>query len=217
MTVDPPDKFNLFYDDEKHEYRLGSLVIPHVTGILERLGFYEHAKGTDVDLQYGKAVHKMVELYELGKLNEAMLDEGLRNPLSGWKHFRSLFPDLSIMVDSNGPFVERKMANRKKLYAGTIDFLFVRTIKPGGVWRPKYVIVDLKSSFADSKAHNLQTAAYEDLCRATSKELEKIRIERIVAKVAHDSDKCKVVAGAAHDENDWQSCLNVYRRLIARQ
>jgi hypothetical protein len=214
MTVDPPDKCTLTYDDEKHEYRLGSLVLPHVTEILDRLGFYEHSKGTDVDLQYGKAVHKMVELYELGTLNEAMLDDGLRNPLAGWKHFKSLFRGLNVVVDRNGPFIERKMVNKKKLYAGTVDFMFMRTLQPGDPWRPRYVIVDLKSSFAYSKSHNLQTAAYEDLCRATSQEIVKFKIERIIVKLSHDSDKCKVDPGNVCDENDWQSCLNVYRRLV---
>lgn len=139
----------LTYDDAKHEYRFGGVVIEHVTGVLGGLVDYGRI---DPDVlqraaDKGRAVHRMVELHAKSDLDEARLPEWLKPVLEEWLRFCS---ETGFVVAGS----EERVYHKKYKYAGTLDLRGTMNGQTG------VGVVDIKRSFLAGRAVHLQTAAY---------------------------------------------------------
>ncbi len=120
MIISPQLKF----DDDGHRYYLeyaqGAIEdIPSVSEILKPLENYSMVNADLMDraCEYGTNVHKAIELWLKGVIDEASLDDGLKKPLAGFKAWHVdniLRPCLFV-------FSEKRHYHPKLKYAGTID------------------------------------------------------------------------------------------------
>lgn len=111
----------LKFEEAGHIYSLyyadGTIgVIPSVSEIVKPLEDYTmvHPERLQLAAQFGSHVHKAIELWLKGVLDEERLDPGLRKPLEGFKaHIRPF--DLSKII------AEHRVYHPTLKYAGTID------------------------------------------------------------------------------------------------
>ena len=82
---------NLTFQEDGHIYRLNGVEIPSVTEILKEAGLSDMSKipasVLERALNFGKAVHKAIELSSKGSLCHDSLDPLLLPYLNGWKAF----------------------------------------------------------------------------------------------------------------------------------
>lgn len=142
----------LFFDEEKHVYTLkDGTVLPSVTTAMKPL--YDFSC-VDPDVlrragEFGTAVHKCIELYIYDDLDEANLDPALVGPLAAFKKWQKDYPQFH---DLQKLCVEKRMAHKKLLFAGTADLIL------DGV-----AIVDFKTRPVNLLTDAIQLAAYEAL------------------------------------------------------
>lgn len=147
-----PPECPLVFDAEAHRYSThAGEVWPSVTQVLEPYSGLEMVPRHYLEHRaaLGKAVHETVALYLADELDEAALDDTLRDYLSGFVRF----------LDESGfvPTASEVMVWHPKMrYAGTLDLLgqFPR--------RGGQSLLDLKISEALPKTVGPQTAAYAE-------------------------------------------------------
>jgi hypothetical protein len=143
----------LIFDEALHQYSLvddagGVRVIPSVTQILRDNGFINTDYVKPEDLERGKDVHKITELYDLDKLDEDTVDESYMGYFEAWKKFKKekYFSPTAVEV---------RTWHKTYLYAGTLDRY--------GLIKDTHAIIDIKTSETKQKWWGLQLAAY-NLC-----------------------------------------------------
>jgi hypothetical protein len=145
-----PHHSQLQYDPELHRYALaGGEVLQSVTQILKAEGIQQYGpanSGTDWKMQVGTWVHKAVQWFEEGTLNEADLSEGVGAYLESYVKMKALTKFVPIL-----PLVETPLFHSTWKYAGTPDL--------PGVIANRFVILDLKCG-AKRAGDKIQIAAY---------------------------------------------------------
>lgn len=138
----------LTFEESGHVYRYAGKIVPGVTTALSVIeqGFAR----VDADLierarQFGQHVHKAIELFNLGELDEDALDFALVPYLNGWKKFLA---DTGFKVTDG----EIALYHPQLRYAGRAD---IRGTMRGTSW-----LIDLKSG-AVPKTCGAQTSAYQ--------------------------------------------------------
>lgn len=141
----------LTFDEAAHRYYWNGAPVPNVTGIIAPLTSYAMVPADALELarQKGTHVHKMVELWAAGDLDEAALPDWMRPVYEWWLKFVA---DSGIEIIAS----ERKVYHPAYRYAGTLD-LKCRLRGFSGIG-----IVDVKRSFLAGGAIGLQTAAYQE-------------------------------------------------------
>lgn len=121
---------NLILEEKKHEYFLDGVRIPGVTEILQDAGL-SNLDGVNQDIleraaEFGKAVHKTIELYCKGTLDIESLDPALVPYLAAWKAFAEDFGYIHHKTEFQGH-------SPKYRFAFTIDQLgeIAKTKTPG--------------------------------------------------------------------------------------
>jgi len=139
----------LIFDEATHTYTLNGKRLPSVTQILKPLYDFSMVPADVLKRagEFGTAVHKTVELYLLGDLDEEALDEGLKGPLAAFKDWE-ISEGILVLPSDN---IEVIGFHRKLLYAGTPDI------------ETESVIIDLKSRPVNMVTDPLQLAAYDHL------------------------------------------------------
>ena len=145
----------VLFDEATHTYTVAGVVVPSVTNILSDISVMKRmdpAWLADASLR-GKMVHKAIELFNRGTLDEDDLDPMLEPYLRAWKRFCA---DHAFVPDQ----IESIIYSTRWEYAGTVDVV--------GSWkslrRRTPVTIDVKSGVADP-AHGPQTAAYTEPLR----------------------------------------------------
>jgi hypothetical protein len=150
--------------------------------------------------QKGVAVHKLVELWSAGNLDEETLPEWMRPVLAEWLKF----------VDETGFVVvksEWKLYHPIYKYAGTPD------IRGYMRHHPKFKghgILDLKRSFMAGRVIGLQVAAYEEAENAANEHGERITWRG--ALKLHENGPMRFMP--LEDKNDFSKflvCLTYHR------
>lgn len=118
--VEDGHRYYLEYEDGSIEF------IPSVSEIIKPLEDYSQVHPVNLAraAEFGKNVHKAIELYLKGLLDENKLDEGLRKPLDGFKTWFNVSTCGEAWGEDSLPedFASEKIHYHKKLkYAGTID------------------------------------------------------------------------------------------------
>jgi len=134
----------LTFDPIKHEYRKDGVVVPSVTQILSAEGFVDSRWFDEWSRGRGSMVHKAIEFYNEGDLDEDTLDPVLVPYVEAWKEFKELTRCKIVLA-------EQMVCSEIYGYAGTLDIF--------GAIDDQEIIIDLKSG-AVSKATGLQLAAY---------------------------------------------------------
>ncbi len=140
----------LTFNEAAHEYRFGGAVVPSVTQILRPLSNFSMVPKDVLERasQFGRAVHKACELYDLGSLDEGALDAALVPYLAGWKKFSSEHAVKWTVI-------EQPLYSDLHRYAGTPDRF--------GTVDGKAAVVDIKSSVALYPSVGPQLAAYKNI------------------------------------------------------
>ncbi len=132
----------IVFNEEEHRYFIDGIEVPSVTQILKII---QKPYGTEYDMQRGRAVHRAIELYEKGILDETTLSPEVEKYLEQYLQFKK---DAKI---KKFKAVEKKVGSKELMYAGTIDALTEDTI------------YDWKCSKEMSPLAPLQLVAY-DFC-----------------------------------------------------
>lgn len=144
---------SLTFNAQLHEYRLDGVVIPSVTQILKAEGINNFGMVSEDVLNtnalFGKAVHKCVEYWFRGTLDETTVDPALIPYLSGWDNFVEDFGFVVMESEVQGfhPIYR---------YAYTADLL-------GEITKGKFLgeaVGDLKTGMV-KPADKIQIAAYK--------------------------------------------------------
>ena len=176
------------FEPATHTYRVDGVARPSVTQILRPLESsfaFVDARVLQAAREFGQHVHKAIELFNLGELDEAALDPALAPYLAQWKKF--IFETGFEWCTG-----EQLVYHAKLCYAGRLDMT--------GIMRRKVWLIDIKSG-AVPKTCALQTAAYQG---ATSVKVRK----RAALQLA--PDRYRLIAH--EDSSDFayfQSCLNI--------
>jgi len=180
------------FNEKLHEYRVGGILTPSVSQILKANGLMESFRHSETALNNGTAIHRALELHDLGKLDEGSLDPRLKKCLNLWENFKKEI-GVSIVLEAE------KRVSFGVLYAGTID----RVLK---LRNGKRMVLDFKSGNPQPWAA-LQTAGY-----ALAYDLEGHKdYERCCAKIHWDMDRVIYKPYTDHaDFNVFMAMATVY-------
>ena len=145
----------LVFNEETHTYFFDGVQVPGVTSILAPLSDFSMVPKVVLERasQFGKAVHKMVELYCHKYLDEDSLDPALEPYLEAWVSF---VDDHKVTTD----FVEQPMYHKVYRFAGTPDVI--------GMVDGERSIIDIKSTAALYPSVGPQVWAYAELAKNNS-------------------------------------------------
>lgn len=182
----------LEFNEALHEYRVGGILTPSVSQILKANGLMENFRHSETALNNGTAIHRALELHDLGKLDESSLDPRLKKCLILWDNFKKEI-GVSVVLGTE------ERVHFGVLYAGTIDR--VLSLRNG-----RKMILDFKSGNPQPWAA-LQTAAY-----TLAYDLNKHKdYERCCAKIHWDMDRVIYKPYTDHaDFNTFMAMATVY-------
>ena len=138
--------FNHFsFDAENHIYRLGTVVLPSVTQILQDLGLRPTFPPGPYRVR-GRNVHTACEFWDQGTLGKYDIGMAIMGYVNAWQ---AATREWGWIWNPDG--IEQRVYDPVNIVAGTIDRC--------GTFNGKPLILDIKSGAAGKEAA-LQTAAY---------------------------------------------------------
>lgn len=145
-------KLNLHRRDPEHVYVLDCNEVPSVSSIIEHLYDFRFVKADVLEKarDYGKKVHRTIELAHQQRLNRDTLHPALLNPLKGWEKWCRDFGFIALGF-------EVSVAHRRYRYAGTMDTFGVQMDSTG---RTECAMLPDVKTGAHYAPHKLQTAGY---------------------------------------------------------
>lgn len=176
---------NIVFNEELHEYRVGGIITPSVSKILQANGLMDNFRHNETALQTGTIIHKTLELHDLGTLDTTDLDPRLEKCILLWERFKKSVGIKSVLE------VEKRVCYGV-LFAGTIDR--VACLEQGKM------ILDFKSGNPQAWSA-LQTAGY-----ALAYDPKNfMAYERCCVKIHWDLDRA--IYKPYHDKNDYNTFL----------
>jgi len=144
------------FDEAAHIYKVDGEPFVSVTQVIAAAGLYGDATQyfTERSRDRGRFVHKAIELYLLGKLDESTIDPDLRGYFDAYLKFErdtGFFPG----------FIEHTLYSIPLQIAGRVDLI--------GPWKGGAAILDIKTSATPSPATGIQLAGYEYLYGSPAK------------------------------------------------
>lgn len=180
---------NLVFNEDKHEYLVDGVVWPSVTQIISIL--YDFNGIPTNNLEYarrrGQAVHKAVEIFNLGQEFAEPLDPVIVPYLDAWKKF---IAETGMEITA----AEQHLVHSRMPFCGTFDARGHRS-------REKWLL-DVKAVNVLSRATGVQLAAYEQLTGEV--------LRRAAVKLNPDGT---YVFQEYDSRNDWSvfvACMTVY-------
>lgn len=187
----------LTFNPERHEYRLGDQVLPHVTQVTDSLQSYSGVsdKVMREAADRGRAVHLATQLWDEDDLDVDSLPDTVRPYLDAWIRFRE-------ETGFEPGLIEFRVHSRTFGYAGTLDrtgsFHKLRGIRPD-----QPALIDLKATYKIMAAVGPQTAGYLHALHETLG--NKITRRRFAVQLKPDGtyrlEECK-------DPSDWSVFLS---------
>jgi len=135
--------------NENHRYQVNGREVDGVTDIIKSAGLMDVGWSSDWHMARGKAVHKAIEYYEQGDLDESRLDPAILPYLAGWKLFRA-------ETGYESQEHERMIYHPVYQFCGTLDQI--------GIMDGQTCLVDIKTGVYQPW-WALQTAAYNSIAK----------------------------------------------------
>jgi hypothetical protein len=137
------------YDEETHTHRIGGEVVPGITTCIKPLTSYDAIPPAVLQAacDWGTAVHKTVELFCKGTLDEDQLDPALALVLTGFNRWAD---EVGILPCDF--VVETPMGDPSLMFAGIPDLILDGKL-----------IVEVKTRPVNMLTDSIQTAAQEAL------------------------------------------------------
>lgn len=155
----------LTFDADAHRYQYNGYPVFGVSEILSlsKLSIYDYIPPERLAKaqHFGNAVHKMLELHDIGRLNMDKLDINLFPILNQWMELKA---QNNVQIHA----IEAKIFNRMYMFAGRLD-RFVD-------WNGQLAIVDFKTSVAENPLTKIQLAGYQIALESMIKQKVKARI-----------------------------------------
>lgn len=147
---------------DDHTYWLDGKRVPNVTRVLSLLTDYSHIDPAVLAnaQQEGVDMHRMVELYVKGELDEPTLPTWLEPRLAAFKRFQAE-TGFELLAS------EQRVYHPLHRYAGTLDLVGKMRMPQSRAAQRITALIDLKRSFYAGRAIGLQTAAYGDAWTAS--------------------------------------------------
>lgn len=189
------------FDEAQHRYTLDGKAVPGVSEILEAAYDFRFVDAAAMERarDLGKKVHKTVELFEQGTLNEKTLHKVLANHLDQYKRFKDDYNYLSVGQ-------EVRVASRKYGFCGTLDNHGL--LLPAHVADPEEeLLLDVKTG-DEYAPHKLQTAGYK--IAAVEMGLIKPTAKRLSLYLDEESYRVRWHIHNAIDEVAFISLRNFY-------
>ena len=131
------------FDSARHIYTVDGHRRPSVTEVIKATGYIEHGYFNEEARWRGSVVHRMTQLWDLGKLDESTVDPRVEGYLVAWKKYRARRRKFYSRI-------EEPIANQ--FMAGTPDRV--------GIGEDGLPCVDDIKTGAPQKWHALQLAGY---------------------------------------------------------
>lgn len=189
-------KEQLLFNEETHQYFLGTRELPSVTTVMKGLitnfdgipkNTLEHAR------QRGTAVHKACEYDDLGILDESTLSDELVPYLEAWRKFKTDYGFIPMHI-------EKTVFSSTRHYAGTVDRVGQLNGSPG------LSVIDMKARAVMTPDTGPQTAAYK---KALSEEGIEIK-HRYGIQLLKDGNFTITPYTDYSDISIFYSCLQLY-------
>ena len=183
----------LTFNEELHEYRLDGVVIPSVTTIISGVGLYDleyvSSETLEVAAERGKIIHRCIEWYEKGQLDESSIDPELVGYFESYLKMKE-----AGLLPEKPDEIEKRVCSKRFRYAGTLDQLY------GGDW-----INDVKTGLQEPE-NGLQLSAYwladyEDMLT---------RPKRLTASYLHRDGSTGDLVDYPYDPQTWLSIRTDY-------
>ncbi|MBW2646974.1 MAG: hypothetical protein JRE23_12535 [Deltaproteobacteria bacterium] len=175
----------LIFDPKRHEYTVGGVRLPSVTGILNEV-FQPKNYAEEYHLTRGKYAHLATELYDKGELDESTIDDTILPYLEAWRKFRT---ETGFVPEE----IELKLYSETLRFAGTLDRI--------GTLGTDKILLDIKTGAGFGMAR-YQTAGYEILYGKKLKRYGVLLTAEGKYKIQPFKDKT--------DGNVFRACLTVY-------
>jgi hypothetical protein len=156
------------FTESPHEYRVGGVVVPHVTGVLAPLEDYLGVPQSALEYasERGRAVHLATQLFDEDDLDEASVDPVIAPYLAAYRQFTA---DAAPVWEG----IEERVYHEQYGYCGTLDRRGVlRAIKGS-----PDSLVDIKCVAQLSPATGVQTAAYDAAAPKTRKKRQRYALQ----------------------------------------
>lgn len=132
----------LEFRESDHTYWFNGVYVPNITTIMKPL--YDYSKVPpdilEAAAEYGKNVHKTIQLWLNDELDEDKLDENLVMPLEGFKSwFDKHWKEFGALLE-----VETPMINERLWFAGTPDLVFENAVVEIKTRQYKRVVDDVQ-------------------------------------------------------------------------
>ena len=181
------------FNEEKHEYTLGGIVIPGVTQVIQDAGLINfdgvNKELLDYKADIGRKVHSATELYDSGILDEESLHPILKGYFDSWVKFRKDFKFEPVKI-------EAQLFHPIYRFAGRIDRI--------GMIDKDETLVEIKSG-GKQKVHEIQTAGYSLLWCQDKKKIKR----RIAVYLSEEGYKIEEHKNPS-DKNIFIACLSIY-------
>lgn len=137
------------FDADKHQHKIGDVIVPGITTCIKPLTSYDQINPAVLQAacDWGTAVHKTVELFCAGTLDEELLDPALARVLEGFNKWAD-----EVGVLPCDFICEQPMGDSRLMYGGIPDLIL-----------DGYLIVEIKTRKVNMLTDSIQTAAQESL------------------------------------------------------
>lgn len=138
---------SLVFNEQDHTYKLNGVLIPSVSTLLDPLYDFRFVSQENLEKarKKGKAIHRTIELYEKGTLDQDTLHPFLASCLKQWIDFKQVMGYVASIS-------EHMVHSDQFGYAGTLD--------GGGKMGDFEMLLDVKSG-SKYEPHKLQTMGYK--------------------------------------------------------
>jgi len=182
---------NFTFDEATHIYRLDNRIIPSVTQILQAEGITDFSFADESDRNFGKAGHKVTELWDKGILDIKTVAESLIPCLEVWKKF---LKDFEVTIFPGA--IEKHIFSSRYSFGTTPDRV--------GLVNNKVTVIEIKFSKSIQRSTGIQLAAQ---AIASTEHYGKVR-QRIAVPLLNGKPQ---FFNDRQDETIFISALNLWR------
>lgn len=190
---------DLRFDPTTHTYTVDGRRLPSVTQVLELAGLVDKTWFTDFGRDRGTYVHQMLELDDLGELDEGTLDEQLVPYLTAWRA-------CCAAGRAAWTHIEHRMADATVGVAGTADRI--------GAFSGALTIADIKSGHPEDYIA-IQLGGYAYLAELTGVVPSAKRVKRVGVFVRGDGSYRIVEYADRTDIDIFRAALAVAQWRLA--